>query len=329
MEPNNDAQHPPAPPAQPHGAAGTRPLRLLDQVAVGWPVSREGLSFFPLYLAANELPAMLTGADSGLDIGELDMPEVRALKARNPRDKPVLLVEGEHFVGGDQNRSVNVTVLVSAGSELEIPVSCLERGRWGARRAARRDAAYSAHRVRARQSAGVAESLRRSGSRRGDQGAVWTEVDALLARHDAPSPTAAAADVHAIAARRGPRRAHSAEELARRGPLPGQCGLVVTHGRWVMAMDLFGAPHMLAAHWAGLVRSHLLEPPVATGAPSATRVLALVRRFASAPATSAPAVGLGTEHRVRDNRIEGHALTLDGALVHAAFFAQPPQDAAM
>ena len=122
MEPNNDAQHPPAPPAQPDEAAGTHPLRLLDQVAVGWPVSREGLSFFPLYLAANELPAMLTGADSGLDIGELDMPEVRALKARNPRDKPVLLVEGEHFVGGDQNRSVNVTVLVSAGSELEIPV---------------------------------------------------------------------------------------------------------------------------------------------------------------------------------------------------------------
>ena len=57
-------------------------------------------------------------------------------------------------------------------------------------------------------------------------------------------------------------------KLAARGPLPGQCGIVVVHGRWVTAMDLFGAPHLLAAHWGALIRSHLLESPVATGRPS-------------------------------------------------------------
>ena len=55
---------------------------------------------------------------------------------------------------------------------------------------------------------------------------------------------------------------------------------------------------------------------------SATRVLEVVRRFASALAQETPGVGLGVEHRAADDRLTGHALTLKGALVHAAFFTE-------
>ena len=91
-------------------------------------------------------------------------------------------------------------------------------------------------------------------------------------------------------------------------------------------MDLFGAPHLLAAHWGALIRSHLLEPPVARGNPSATLVLEVVRRFASARAQETPGIGLGVEHRVAEDRLTGHALTLNGAMVHAAFFMAFPPD---
>ena len=96
-------------------------------------------------------------------------------------------------------------------------------------------------------------------------------------------------------------------------------------------MDLFGSPHLLAAHWQALIRSHLLEPRVAKGRPSATRVLQVVRRFAAARMHEAPGVGLGVERRVADDRMTGHALTLNGSIVHAVFFsraareAQPPR----
>ena len=166
--------------------------------------------------------------------------------------------------------------------------------------------------------------MRRSGSRDGDQGAVWREVDEMLNRASVQSATAAAADVKRAAHYGQPSRAASIEKLVSRGPLPGQCGIVVVHGRWVTAMDLFGAPHLLAAHWGALIRSHLLESPVATGKPSATAVLEIVRRFASTRAQEAPGVGLGVEHRVADDRVTGHALTLNGALVHAAFFIGNP-----
>ena len=158
------------------------------------PITRLGVSFFPVFLAANELPAITTGEASGLVVDELDEPSVPTLRVRNPGDTPVLVVEGEHFLGGKQNRAVNVTVLVPALADLEIPVSCLEQGRWGPRRAARRDEEFTAASVRAANNAGVAASMRRRESRAGDQAAVWREVDALLSRASVESATGAAAD---------------------------------------------------------------------------------------------------------------------------------------
>ena len=297
------------------------PIPQLDTLAVGAPITRLGVSLFPVYLAANDLPPIATGDASGLVVDELDQASVQALRVRNPGDRPVLVVEGEHFLGGKQNRALNATVLVPARTELEIPVSCLEQGRWGQRQEYRRDDAFAAAPVRAAQHAGVARSMGRSGSREGDQSAVWHAVDQMLARTEVKSSTAAAADVRRQAHRREPSRAAAVEQLAACGPLPGQCGIVVTHGSWVQAMDLFGAPDLLAAHWPALVRSYLLESPVVQGCPSATRVLDLARRFASAPGREAPGVGHGVEHRVAARRLVGQTLTLDGAIVHAAFFA--------
>ena len=242
-------------------------LPSLDTAAIGWPITRLGVSFFPVYLAADGLPAIETGEAAGLVVDELDEPSVNALRVRNPGDKPVLVVEGEHFLGGKQNRAVNVTVLVPALGDLQIPVSCLERGRWGRRRAARRDEAFAAAPVRAAKNAGVARSMRRSGSREGDQAAVWCEVDQMLSRASVQSATAAASDVRRAAHHSEPSRAATVEKLAARGPLPGQCGVVVVHGHRVTAMDLFGAPHLLAAHWGPLIRSHLLESPAGKGKP--------------------------------------------------------------
>ena len=299
-------------------------LPQLDTVAIGWPLTRLGVSFFPVYLAANDLSAITTGDASGLVVDELDTPSVPMLRVSNLGDMPVLVVEGEHFLGGQQHRAVNATVLVPALADLQIPVSCLERGRWGHRQPSQRDEAFTATRVRAATNAGVADSMRRSGSRDGDQANVWREVEDMLSRASVRSATAAATDMKRAAHRREPSRAAAIETLAARGPLSGQCGIVVVHGRRVAAMDVFGAPHLLAAHWGALIRSHLLEPPVATGRPSATRVLEVVRRVAAARTQEALGVGLGVEHRTAGDRVTGHALTLNGAIVHAAFFTSDP-----
>ena len=289
----------------------------LDIVALGAPITRLGVSFFPVFLPGSELPAIATGEGSGLEIKELDAASVQALRATNPTDKPVLVVEGEHFLGGKQNRAVNATVLVDSFSALELPVSCLEQGRWGRRRAWRRAAAFAPARIRTAQRRGLARSLPH-GSRAGDQSGVWDEVHAMLSLEGVESDTAAAADLE-LTRSRDASRADVVEELVGRGPLPGQCGVVVAQGSGITAMDLFGAPHLLAAHWGQIVRSHYVESARSSGRPSTDRALALVRRFGRAPAREMPGVGLGVERRIAAGSMTGQMLALNGALVHAAF----------
>ena len=291
----------------------------LENASVGFPVTRLGVSFFPVYLRNNELPEISTGPESGLVIEELEKATVPTLRAKNPTDKTILLVEGEHFVGGDQNRASNVSLLVGAGTDLEIPVSCLERRRWGRRREYERSPSYAPRNVRARQQETVNLAFSEEGSRRSDQDAVWDEVDKALHVLDVRSETAAAADLDDIY-RRDRSRFSAAEELEAMGPLPGQCGFVVTHGGWVRSVELFGSESLLAAHWSRLVRPHLLEVPQKPAGPSSDAALWAIRRFASMPSESRPGVGLGTERRTTDGTMSGQALILDESIAHASAF---------
>ena len=108
------------------------------EVEVGEPVEVGGLSVFPLTGVVQAGPAYLTGPEAfaaGLiEVDELDPPEVPMLAITNLADVPILLVEGEMLVGGDQNRTMNVTVLCPPLARTIVPVSCVEVGRWGARR---------------------------------------------------------------------------------------------------------------------------------------------------------------------------------------------------
>lgn len=296
-------------------------IQVLDKAAVGLPITRLGISFMPIYLAANRLPQINSGPESGLKIDELERASVPTLMAHNPTDTPILVVEGEHFIGGKQNRTVNATVLVPAHTKLEIPVSCLEQGRWGRRRGYTRSDSFTPRHVRHQTAASVNESIRRSGSRQSDQGAVWSAVEEVLTRENVASPTDAAEDLHA-AYRRDSTWTHAMDELSRLGPLPGQCGFAVSHGEWVVAIELFGSPSLLEVHWAALVQSYLLERAGKNGYPSTSWVLRMLRRFGQAESHDAPGVGLGIEKRVRNDRMSGQALVLDDHLVHASLFMQ-------
>ena len=94
--------------------------------------------------------------------------------------------------------------------------------------------------------------------------ASWTRWGCVHRRPQLRMPTRCSGAIRAGAPR--------VEELARLGPLPGQCGFVVTHGPRIVGAEIFGAPELLKPHWAALVRSYLLEEPTATGWPSPGRV---------------------------------------------------------
>jgi hypothetical protein len=86
-----------------------------------------------------ELPA-ISMLDEAIEKGEVRVGEVSEggqvpyLTVENTGKVPVLILEGEELVGGKQNRIVNSSILVLAGSIIKIPVSCVESGRWDNRR---------------------------------------------------------------------------------------------------------------------------------------------------------------------------------------------------
>ena len=307
-------------------------LSALDTAAVGQPITRLGVSFFPVYLPGNRIPRISAGPDSGLVVGELDNPSVPHLKAENPTDAPILVIEGEHFLGGLQDRTANATVLVPPHTTLEIPVTCLEAGRWGARPTRMRGGATAARHershalappaVRRNVRASVSDSFERDAAHGVDQGAAWQAVAGELRRHGAASPTQAASEAQGAAFRRHRPRRVAAEELAECGPLPRQSGVCITHGRRVRAVEIFGAPNLLRAYWRGLVRAYLADPAEPTDSPSAARALWGVRRMARMKLKSAPGLGLGAEVRAVDDTLAGVALLVEGGLVHqSALFA--------
>ncbi len=300
--------------------AHTALLPGLEHISVGAPLNRLGISLIPVYLHGGTLD-IATGAGSGVSIAERPDAEVPTLVADNAGDRSALLVDGEIVEGGLQTRVINVSVLVAAHSQVLIPVSCVEQGRWNGGDSFQRGRSFAPRRVRRTKHASIGDNVRRSGDKRTDQGAVWSTVASELTRMNAASASGAltAGDARLD----DPRVMQTVDELCRRGPLPGQCGVVVTHGARIVSAELFATPAMLAAHWEALIRGVLLDAPAVepTSRPSLTRAVRFLRSLSKSEATVTDGVGLGREYHLRTPKLVAQALVHDGFVVHASAFA--------
>ena len=295
-------------------------IEQLERASVGRPITRGGVSLFPIYVHGGA-GIDIAARPADVEISEQGSAEVPFITVTNPGKRPTLLVEGETVTGGQQNRVLNVSVLVPGGATINVPVSCVEAGRWNGRSAFERGRTFAPRRVRRVKNMTVSNSVRHGGTKRSDQGAVWNSIDYELDRLKVDSPSRA---IHAsemlFEADNG--LAIAAQELVGVGPLPGQCGIVLGHGKRIVAAEIFATPELLAANWEALVRAALLDAPeFVEGQPSISRALRFVTRLGTARGTSSPGVGLGEELHMETTKMVGQALTLDGAVVHASAFA--------
>jgi len=314
------------------------PITGLDRAAVGAPITRAGVSAFPIYVVGTLPQPVITGVPDAVKISEAEVASVPTLSVTSVIDDPFLLVEGETIAGGRQQRTLNVTVLVPPRERLDIPVSCVEAGRWGGGSEFTGSSGQVSRRVRRAKSVTVAENVRRSGGKRSDQSLIWDTVGYELNRLGVESDTANFAAAEAVFDRpdrdrdrdrgrgrgrgRHERLAEAAAELTDLGPLPGQCGVVVAHGSRIVAAEIFATPDLLAGQWAAMVRAQVLDAPERVeGRPSASRALRFLQRLAAGDAVEAAGVGLGVERHIRTRRLVGQALVWDGSLVHASGFA--------
>jgi hypothetical protein len=227
---------------------------------VGDPDVHGPLAVFPLFGPEPKLDytsfARAHGAEQ-VAITELEGgASVNDLMIHNTGSKPVLLYEGEELLGAQQNRVLDVSLLIAAEAKTRIPVSCVEAGRWdGSRRSERfrpsRQAAdpelrkLKQRRVRERVAAGAPA--------RPDQGEVWDEVGGRMAAFGASSPTAAMSDVYE-------NRRDQLAELREAVTLhDGQCGAICAIAGKISILDCVSRPAVWADLHPALLEGYALD----------------------------------------------------------------------
>jgi hypothetical protein len=297
----------------------------LQSLEIGEPVSHGLLHIFPLKgdTHPEQDISLLEGAlQAGtLHIEELheagSVPELRVVNEGSLR---VLILEGDELIGAKQNRVVNSSVLVAAGSHLILPVSCVERGRWSYRSRAFSPGTGSPHlALRRLKTRSVHDSLRRGRGHRSDQRAVWREVDRKARLNKAVSSTHALQDSRSQLS----ERLDAFEKLSR--DLPERTsGVVVAIGERLALLEVLAGPRTFARVFRKLLSGYAFES-VGLDRPYGTPDTSAVRRFIEATAKAAheehQAVGAGRDLRIEGDGISGYALIGETGVLHAAAFA--------
>ena len=281
---------------------------------LGQPQQAGGITMTPLFPLQDpvcdyvSLDEALAG---GLQISEVDEDgDVGELAVRNPLDRGVLLYDGEELVGAKQNRILNVSVLLGAGSTARIPVSCVERGRWSWRDRSFRSAGHVAGPELRRHKAA---SLRTDALARGAaQRTVWAAVDDQLAAVGALSPTAANSDGFEA-------RATDIRSLSERFALePGQCGMVASIAGRGWCLDAVSRPAVFERVYPKLLAGYVYDALESTGETvAADQVLATLCRCL---AKRGPSVALGEDVRIEGKGAIATGLAFGGELVQISAY---------
>ena len=262
----------------------------------------------------------------------------------NRARRPVLIVDGEEFVGAKQDRVANLTLLIAAATTTSVPVSCVEEGRWSRQS----DPFVLSERVqhsrgRAARLSSVQESMRFGGTRHSDQSAVWEEIRAKSVAMDAESPTDAMGAFFE-------RHSSTLDELvARFRVAPDVCGGIFAVGGAICGLDAFDKPATFSALLPKLVRSYgidaleqyqhgatagsslppqnppSLEPNLeAKTAPSLEQAREFLSTLGEGDIEEHEAVGLGTDIRIAVKDHVAGGLLVDSSLLHVVAFADFP-----
>ena len=179
------------------------------------------------------------------------VPELRVV---NRGLKPTLIIDGEELVGAKQNRVVNLTILVAAESELIIPVSCVEAGRWRAKSSRFATAPRTQYATgRAKRMAQVSRSMAHCGDRASDQSAVWADIADKSARMHSSSSTSAMEQIFTDHA------ASIDAYVTGLAPVDGQIGALFAIGDHIVGFDLFDDAGTFRKLLPKLVRSYAVD----------------------------------------------------------------------
>jgi hypothetical protein len=211
------------------------------------------LDWFPVWTDAPQGVRNYTTKASAqsVRVSELTDANVSGLQIENSGSKHVLLLEGSLLEGGWQHRALTRSVFVRAHSAQQLPVVCVEQGRWGGGHGQALGQKLAPARVRAamrgmhKRTDGVYQAS-------ADQGKVWDEIHKYQADLHCGNATASY-----VAMRDQIDREMLSLEDAK--ALVGQRGVIVAINGQPVALELFDHSSTLSERLDAILRGFLVD----------------------------------------------------------------------
>jgi hypothetical protein len=291
----------------------------------------QNLTIFPLLAPDGIEPEYLT-LEQALDqsliqITELDTEgSVPELKLKNLGKKSVLIIEGEELVGAKQNRIVNSSFLIAGKTEVVIPVSCVEQGRWSYRSESFVSGKRMMHAsLRRAHQEDVKYSLKRGSGYRSDQGRIWKNIAEKIDRMEVPSPTAAMADVYES------YEDSLSESLKEFQLIELQVGAVFAINGQIVGLEGFGCHDTFKRFFEKLVKSYALDALDSRG-PSQeesvppNKARGFIKSALKSKGERHPSIGSGTNLTFESRAVSGAALVENNRLLCISAFKKEKEN---
>jgi hypothetical protein len=247
-----------AAPPSPSPQAGKDPSALSDRTAMLAPIQVDSLTLTPIVAtgqtdATGEQLLVLDEAMATrkVTIKEISDGNVNSLTFVNKAQQPVFLLAGEVIIGGKQDRIIGRNTVIPANTTQEVPVYCVEHGRWTVETKEFASARALAHgRLRGKASYAAQQD-------------VWNEV----AAKNVARKTVTASDTYRKVAQQqsdGTLATMEKQVEAALAKLPApdrsrMVGYAVALNGSVATVDVFGSPALFKKLETKLVRSYLTE----------------------------------------------------------------------
>lgn len=302
---------------------------LESPLAVGEPITSGPLTVFPVFGPDPKQTyiSLKDGIAHGLTVKELPGGgSVRDLVVQNASEHNVLVFEGEEVLGAQQNRTFDISVLVPAGSQLTVPVSCVEAGRWDGSRNAEefRASPQAAHpRLRSQKVSQSYVSQRAGLETRADQSRVWEEVGERSVMVGSQSPTRSLHEAYET------RRSQLLRITEPISPAENQIGMIGVIAGKVSALDLVSRPEVFADLHSALLQGYALDAIVAedsTAEFTKEEAEAFVETAVENRILEGDGIGLGRDFRFESPALVGAGLISGEELIQLSVFPSAPEE---
>ena len=225
-----------------------------DQFTLNGPYTYKNLSLFSIQSSQKEQNSYMCLGDENLKnftVSEKQQAEVPYILISNKNDFPVFILDGTLLDGCKQNRITDMSLMIPGNVEnFEIPVSCVERGRWHYKNdfnAFNTSKTMLYHKARFLKMKSVNENKKAS------QDTIWSSIDEKAANLGSTSESAAMDGIYE-------KQQEALEQFSKVFKLENKdLGLVYAINNHIVGVDLFCHHSILNFYFLSIIQSLALD----------------------------------------------------------------------